>query len=291
MILGTCLHKVLDECLKTEDDILKALDILDVTDERAHLTLALGQFYLAILIPELVATHHGVDILHLLLGTLKQLFGQFVEGIVGDAGVTYHRQFLQEAGHFYLGEHIVDTQHPTAIGQLCELLHYLHILNPVDITLLRDGHLAALYLPAGVGQDIQVATETKVLLVVGQEVKLETQVLIDIQRILDIKAVEPYGIFSDRRREGILQHADLVIVDVHIGKHLFHHRVKDVASLYQVVDSLGVYTFDDGLLIMRFLTIDLLRHGLVDTDGQDKLVVIRTGLDLVDEPLFLLVLR
>ena len=291
MLLGACLNEVLDESLETEDDILEALDVLDVADERAHLTLALGQFYLAILIPELVAAHHGVYILYLLLGTLKQLFGQFIEGIVGDAGVTNHRQLLKEAGHLYLGEHIVDTEHPATIGQLCELLYHLHVLNPVDITLLRDGHLAALYLPTRVGQDIQVATETEILLVVWQEMKLETQVLIDIESILDIIAVEADGIFSDRRREGILQHTHLVIVDVHIGEHLLHHRVENVASLYQVVDTLGVYTFDDGLLIVRFLTIDLLRHGLVDTDGQDKLVVIRTGLDLVDEPLFLLVLR
>ena len=291
MLLGACLNEVLDESLETEDDILKALDILDVTDERAHLTLALGELYLTVLIPELVAAHHGVYILYLLLGALEQLTGQFVEGIVVDAGVTNHRQLLKEAGHLYLGEHIVDTEHPTAIGQLCELLYHLHVLNPVDIALLRDGHLAALYLPTGVGQDIQVATETEVLLVVWQEVKLEAQVLIDIESILDIIAVEANGIFSDRRREGILQHADLIVVDVHIGEHLLHHRVKDVASLYQVVDTLGVDTFDDGLLIVRFLTVDLLRHRLVDTDGQDKLVVIRTGLDLVDEPLFLLVLR
>ena len=291
MLLGACLNEVLDESLETEDDILEALDVLDVADERAHLTLALGELYLTVLIPELVAAHHGVYILYLLLGALEQLTGQFVEGIVVDAGVTNHRQLLKEAGHLYLGEHIVDTEHPTAIGQLCELLYHLHVLNPVDIALLRDGHLAALYLPTGVGQDIQVATEAEVLLVVWQEVKLEAQVLIDIESILDIIAVEANGIFSDRRREGILQHADLIVVDVHIGEHLLHHRVKDVASLYQVVDTLGVYTFDDGLLIVRFLTIDLLRHRLVDTDGQDKLVVIRTGLDLVDEPLFLLVLR
>ena len=96
MFLGSCLNKVLDKSLEAEDDILEALYVLDVTDERAHLTLAFGKLNLAILIPELVATHHGVYILNLLLSALEQLTGQFIEGIVVDAGVTYHCQLLQE---------------------------------------------------------------------------------------------------------------------------------------------------------------------------------------------------
>ena len=75
MFLSACLDKVLDQSLKSEDDILEALDVLQVGDEIAHRTLALGKLYLAILVPELIATHHSVYILNLLLSTLEQLFG------------------------------------------------------------------------------------------------------------------------------------------------------------------------------------------------------------------------
>ena len=291
VLLGTCLDKVLDQCLQSEDDILEALDVLQVAYEITHRALALGKFYLTVLVPELIATHHRVNILNLLLRAFKQLSGQFIEGIIVDTRVTYHRQFLQEAGHLDLGKHIVDTEHPTAIGQLRELLHYLHILYPVYITLLRNGHLATLNLPTAIGKDIKVATETKVLLVIGQEVKVIAQILVDHQGVLDIITIEPYGIFADRRCKGMLQHTYLIIVDIHIGKHIFHNRIKDIARLEQVVDTLVIDALDDSLLIVRLLTIYLLRDGLINTDGQYELVVIRTGLNLVDKPLFLLILR
>ena len=290
VFLGAGLDKILDQRLESEDDILKALDILQVADKVAHATLGLGELYLAILVPELVATHHGVDILHLLLRALEELLGQLVEGIVGEAGVTDDGKLIEETGQLEFGEHIIDTEHPLTIGQLGELLNHLHVLDKVHITLLGDGHLAALDLPTGVGQDIQVATETEVLLVVGQEVQMVAQIFIHHQRVFDIVAVEPDGILADRRGEGVLQHTNLIVVDVDIGKHVLHDGVQDIARLEQVVDTLGVDTLDDGLLIVRLLTINLLRDCFIDADRQDELVVIRTGLYLIDEPLFLLVL-
>ena len=290
MLLGTCLHKVLDQSLQTEQYPLKALDILHAIDKLIHLTLGLGQLYLAILVPELIATHHGVHILHLFLGTFEQLFGQFVEGIIVDTGVTDDGKLLQEVGQLEFGEHIIHAQHPVAIGQLRELLHHLHVLHEVYIALLRDGHLAALDLPTAVGQDIQVATETKVLLVVGQEVQMVAQVLVHHERVLDIIAVEANGIFADRRGEGVLQHTYLIVVDVHIGKHILHDGVQDITRLEQVVDTLGVDTLDNRLLVVWLLAIDFLRNCLIHADGQDEFVVIWACLNLVDKPLFLLIL-
>ena len=290
MFLGAGLNKVLDQSLKSEDDILKALDILQVADKVAHATLGLGQLYLAVLVPELIATHHGVHILHLFLRTLKQLFGQFVEGIIVDTGVTDDGKLLQEVGQLEFGKHIIHAQHPVAIRQLRELLHHLHILHEVYIALLRDGHLAALDLPTAVGQDIQVATETKVLLVVGQEVQMVAQVLVNHERVLDIIAVEANGILADRRGEGVLQQADLVVVDVHIGKHILHDGVQDITRLEQVVDTLGVDTLDNRLLVVWLLAIDFLRNRLIHADGQDEFVVIWACLNLVDEPLLFLIL-
>ena len=73
MFLGARLHKVLYQRLQAEDDILKALDILDVLDEIIHGALALGELHLSVLLPEIIATHHRIDILHLFLLTLEQL--------------------------------------------------------------------------------------------------------------------------------------------------------------------------------------------------------------------------
>ena len=147
MLLGARLDEVLDESLQTEDDILKALDILDVLDEIIHGALALGEFHLAILRPEVVASHHGVGILHLLLLTLEELSWQFVEGIVGHTRVADHGEGIEEAGELEFREEIIDGEHPLAIGQLRKLLHNLHVLHEVHIALLGDGHLAALHLP------------------------------------------------------------------------------------------------------------------------------------------------
>ena len=147
VLLGARLDEVLDESLQTEDDILKALDILDVLDEIIHGALALGEFHLAILRPEVVAAHHGVGILHLLLLALEELTWQFVEGIVGHTRVADHGEGIEEAGELEFREEIIDGEHPLAIGQLRKLLHNLHVLHEVHIALLGDGHLAALPLP------------------------------------------------------------------------------------------------------------------------------------------------
>ena len=120
---------------------------------------------------------------------------------------------------------------------------------------------------------------------------MEALVLVHHQRVLDIEAVEGDGILADGRGEGILQHAYLVVVDVHVGKHVLHHRVQDVARLHQVVDTRGVLTLDDGLLVVGLLAVYLLRYGLVDTHRQDHLVVVGTHLHLVDIPFLLFALR
>ena len=93
------------------------------------------------------------------------------------------------------------------------------------------------------------------------------QVLIHHQRILDIIAVETNGIFTDRRGERVLQHTNLIVVDVHIGKHILHDGVQDITRLEQVVDTLGVDTLDNRLLVVWLLAIDLLRYRLIHADG------------------------
>ena len=258
MLLGARFHKVLDEGLQAEDDILEALDLLNVMNELVHRTLALGQFHLAVLRPEVVAAHHGIHVLHLLLLALEELSRQRVEGIVGQTGITDDNEGLHETHPLEFGEHIIDGQHPLTIGQLAELLHDLHVLHEVDIAVLGDGHLTALHLPTGVSEDIEVATEAEVLLVVGQEMQVEALVVVDIERVLDIKPVEGNGPRPYRRGKGILQHTDLVVVDIDIRKDILHHGIQDIAGLHQVVDARRVHALDDGLLVVRLLAVYLL---------------------------------
>ena len=121
--------------------------------------------------------------------------------------------------------------------------------------------------------------------------EMETFVALHVDGVLDVIAVERDGPRTNGRRERILEHTDLVVVDIHIGEDILHHRIEDIARLHKVVDTAGVHTFDDHLLIVGFLAVDLLRHGLIDGDRQDEFIVVGTDLHLVYQPLFLLVLR
>ena len=121
--------------------------------------------------------------------------------------------------------------------------------------------------------------------------QMEALVMIHHQRILDVIPVESDGILADGRGERKLEHTDLVVIDIDIRKDILHHRVQDFTRLYEVVDTRRVHAFDDDLLVMRFLPVDLLRDRLIDRYGENQFVVIRTRLHLIDEPLFLFVFR
>ena len=66
---------------------------------------------------------------------------------------------------------------------------------------------------------------------------MDTAILLDLQGVLDIVTVERDGILADGRREGELQQSDLILVEIHVGEHVLHHDVEDVARLEQVVDA------------------------------------------------------
>ena len=140
------LHEVLYQGLESEDDILESLYLCKIIDEGVHLALALGERHLSVLVPESLVAHHCVGFLHLLGLTLEELFGQRVESIVGESRGAYYGSLLDKRGELYLSHHVVNGEHPRAVGQLCELLHNLHVLHEVDVTLLRDGQFAPLHL-------------------------------------------------------------------------------------------------------------------------------------------------
>ena len=291
MILGARLNEVLNEGLQSEDDVLEALGLFEALDEIIHRALALGKLHLSVLLPEIIATHHRIDILHLFLLTLEQLTRQLIEGEISQSRVSDNGKLMEEAGKLHLSKHIIDSEHPLTSRQLRELLDYLHVLDKVHVALLGNGHVAALDLPARICQDIEVATKTEVLLVVWQEVQMEALVVADHQRVFDVIAIERDGATTDRRGEGILQHTDLIVVDVHIGKDILQHRGEDITRLHKIVDTRRVHTLDNDLLVVRLLAVNLLRDGLIDRYRQNELVVVRTSLHLVDQPLLLLIFR
>ena len=191
------LHKILHEGLHTEDDILEPLDLFQVMHKGIHLALTLGEVHLAVLVPEGIVAHHGIRFLHLLGLALEELAGEFVEGIVAQACGTDDDGFLQETGYLQFGYHIVGGQHPGAVGQLGKLLYDTQVLHKVHITPFGNGQFTAFHLIGGVSKYIEVSAEAEILLVVGQEMEVETAVTVHINRVFDIESVEGDGILAD----------------------------------------------------------------------------------------------
>ena len=169
-----------------------------------------------------------------------------------------------------------------------ELLYHSQVLYKVHVALFGDGEFAAFHLIAGIGKDEYVASESEVLLVVGQKVQMNTLVLFHIHGVLDIEAIEANGILSDGRGEGILQQSHLVVVDIHIGKHILEDGGEYISCLKQVVDTRRVLPFDNALLAVRVLAVYLLRQCFVHRDGQYQFFVVLAHLHLVFHPRHLL---
>ena len=87
----------------------------------------------------------------------------------------------------------------------------------------------------GVSYNIDLSTEAEVLLVIRQEIELDTTVRTHIDRIGDVIPVELDGITTDGRTELMTHQQDIVVVDINVGKCLAHHRRQDLTRLEQVV--------------------------------------------------------
>ena len=179
-------------------------------------------------------------------------------------------------------------QHPFAVVQLGVSLLYLHALHEVHSRLGRQRQMAALHVERGVLHNPQFAGESEVLLVVGQELQMETRVALHLHRVYDIVAVELYGVFSYRTGEACLQQSYLVVVDVHVAEHVFHHCAHHLAGLYELVHAVHVLSHDDCLFRMRVLAVYLPRDGLVNHYRHYQLVVVWASLHLVHHPVGLL---
>ena len=67
--------------------------------------------------------------------------------------------------------------------------------------------------------------------------EMDTRVALYLNGILDIEAVETDGVLTDRRGEGVLHQADLVVVEVDIGEDILHDHVEDITCLEEVIDT------------------------------------------------------
>ena len=288
MLLRACLHEVLYQGFQSEDDVLEALHLLQLTDEDVDGALALGQLHLPVFLPELVTLHLSIGILQHLLLSLQQRLGYLVEGEVGTAGSPDDDELLDELGSNELNEHIVDREHPFTGVQLRELLQALHVLHPVHVTGVGDGQFAAFHLVRRVGHDVQLTAEAEVLLIVGREVQVYAAVVAHEDGVLYVVAVELYGILADRTGERILEQAYVVLVDVDVGKHVAQDGGQDVTRLKQVVDTHRVLSLDDALLCMGVFAVQLLTDRLINGDWQHQFIIILAHLHLVEQPLALL---
>ena len=184
------LSGVLEECLQCKDDILEAFNVLYVVDELVHAALAFGKLYLAVLVPELLIAHLGIGLGNLFLDTSEQFGGNWCKGIVAEPGGAGDDNALQETEDAQFCDHIVDRLYPLAVFQLLVLLCDLHVLDEVHHALLGNGELGAPDVVSGVVEYVEVATESHVLLVVGQEMQVDAAVAVDHHSVFNIIAVE-----------------------------------------------------------------------------------------------------
>ena len=282
------LHIVLEQSAYAKEQPLEVFRLLHAMDEGVHRRLALCKTHSTILVPERLVTNHSIGLMAHLRPSLKQLLWQLVESIVTQSRRSRNESLMNPFVYAYLCRHVVNGENPLAVRQLRKLLHNLHVLHKVDIATLWQRHLATLHMERTVGKDIELATETEVLLVVWNKLQMVAQVAIHIHRVGDIETVKRHGCLAYRANKLILEQTDMIVVDVDIGEDFLEHGVQNLACLQHVVHALRARTFNNVLLLLRTLTIDMLRNGLVHRHRQDKLVVVRTHLNLINDPLLVL---
>ena len=160
----------------------------------------------------------------------------------------------------------------------------LHVFDEIHVGALWQCQVASLHVERGVGKDEKFASETEILLVVGDELKVIAEVAIDENGVFDVEAVERDGVFADGRHELVVKQSDLVVVDVDVGEKILQNGVEDVARLDEVVDARRIDAAHDFNLVLRVASIEVFRHGFIDRQRQNQFAVVRAGLDLVEQP-------
>ena len=280
--VDTGLDEVLDEGLADPDDVFHTLDVHDALEQEVHLALALRERRGAVLLPELVVAHLGRTLLLHVATNLERAFGDGREVEVLVAHGALDLKFLDEGGQLELDYHLVVGHHALARGQGLEVLDDVHVLDEVDVAARGDAEVGTMNLPRRVGQNVECSGEAEVLGIVGREVYLVALVLIDHERVGQVVAVETDGLLGgDGADEGVLQEADVLLVDIDVGEAVGKHAVDDVARIDEVVDALVALTEDDGLLGLGVAAVDLLADLLLDGQRQDEFARLGAHLDVL----------
>ena len=118
-------------------------------------------------------------------------------------------------------------------------LQNFYVFHEIDIALLGNGHFATAHMQRGILEDIEVASESHIVLVVGQEMQMDATVALNSQCVLDVIAIEPDTLFRYRRNKGVLQQTDMILIQIDIGEHILEHIIDDITRLEDIVDTLG----------------------------------------------------
>ena len=120
--------------------------------------------------------------------------------------------------------------------------------------------------------------------VVWGELQVVTQVFTHIYSIFNVITVKADGTVTNGASKVVAQQSHIVVVDVHVCKHIFEHDVHDVARLNQLINAGAALSFYNVAFGLGLLAIYVLGNGFVYRHGQNKLVVIRAMFNLVEHP-------
>ena len=175
------LDEVLEQGFHSHHEILESANLGDAVQERLHLLLRLCEFNLAQRFPVgFVGVHTGIWLdKGLSLHVLERTVGDFVEGIVKLAGGVLHLQFSEPRVDAQFDEHVVADSHTGTVADVFVVLVDGHRLHPVHITALGYGQFHAAHLIRRIFHHIDMARESDVLLVVGNETDVDDAVAFD----------------------------------------------------------------------------------------------------------------
>ena len=103
---------------------------------------------------------------------------------------------------------------------MLELLPDVEVLHEVDTRLLGQVHHGFLYGIGGVLHYVQMSRETEVLRVLRHEGEVHALLLVHHEGVHQVELIKADGSASDRAYETALQQADVIVVDVDVGKDI-----------------------------------------------------------------------
>ena len=236
------------------------------------------------LFPEVLVLHARVRLGFLLGREAEKARRERRERVVGVFGVAFHLECLEKLRRFEHHEHVVLGQHLFARGEGGELLRDVDALHVVDRRFDGDADVGLGEAEGGIGQDVERTRETEVARIVRAERNLDTALPVDHGGVFDEVAIERDGAVGGHGAEELrLQEADVVLIEVDFREHILQHRGENVARVDDFVHTVGAFALHDGLGRAQLLTINLLRNGFVDRNGENEFARFFRGLDVLFE--------